>query len=125
MAKQEIKEEQKGFDLRTHLRNKDGHIETVQPYRAIFEGDKLTFERPPGSGNIYDAQNNLLKKGEAKAKPQISDEEAAEKLAVENVKLSTINEKQAQELDKLKKELEELKVLKASDKDKKLSLIHI
>lgn len=69
------------FDLKTHIRNKNGHITSTQPYRLIINGGVQMFERPPGSGNFFylngepiakvdekKAEKELLKDIEDKAK---------------------------------------------------------
>ena len=61
-----------GFDLVTHKRNRKGVITSINPYTLRIRGTKWEFERPPGSGNIYAANGELI------AGP-IKDEEAGVK----------------------------------------------
>lgn len=60
------------FDLKTHIRDKKGQIIGFNHYTLhINEGIQM-FERPPGSGNMYDATGKLVKEGEAKKQEQVS-----------------------------------------------------
>jgi hypothetical protein len=66
------------FDLKTHHRDKKGHIVRTTPYRLRVVNGVQKFERPIGSGKWYDAQNNLVEETE----PTVV-EEAAPLSAVE------------------------------------------
>jgi hypothetical protein len=48
------------FDLVTHKRNSKGKIVSVDPYRLHVKNDMWKFERPPGSGNMYAANGELI-----------------------------------------------------------------
>ena len=41
------------FDLRTHIRDKNGHIINVNPYRLTIVNGQRLFERPVDSGLKY------------------------------------------------------------------------
>lgn len=66
-----------GFDLKTHHRDKKGHIVEVTPYKLRIVNGVQRFERPVGSGKWYDAQNNLVEETEptVKAAAPVVDEE--------------------------------------------------
>jgi hypothetical protein len=57
------RKEEKSFDYRGQVLNKKGQVVTYQPYRMVIEKGVRKIERPPGSGNFYDAAGNLLTKG--------------------------------------------------------------
>lgn len=86
-------EAKKGFDLNVHVRNGKGEIIEENHYILRIEGDKREFERPPGSGLIYDEAGTLLRKekGEAKAKVQVKPEFDQETLLAKIAKLEKEN----------------------------------
>lgn len=49
------------FDLNVHRRNAKGQVTSVNPYRLVIENGVQRFERPPGSGEWYDASGKSLK----------------------------------------------------------------
>jgi hypothetical protein len=49
-----------GFDLKTHIRDKKGHVASVNPYRLVVENKEYKFERPPQSGHWYDADGKPI-----------------------------------------------------------------
>lgn len=51
----------KKFDLTVHKRDRKGHVTSANPYRLVIENGVQRFERPPNSGNWYDAADNLIK----------------------------------------------------------------
>lgn len=55
----------KGFDLRTIRLNKKGQVVSRQPYRLYIEKGVQKFERPPGSGNFYAPNGDLISAGPA------------------------------------------------------------
>lgn len=62
MQKQDMKEQVKSqFDIKVHHRDDKGNLEMITPYTCRVteqaDGTRMqTFEQPPGSGNIFDAQ---------------------------------------------------------------------
>jgi len=103
-------EERKDFDLVVHKRDaKTGRVTQVQPYRMFSRDGIEYFERPKGSGNLFFRNNepagrmieDKIKKGEKHlewAAPLNADQQLAQQHA-----------SQAQELAKVKAELEEMK----------------
>lgn len=77
------------FDLTVHKRNKKGYISSKAPYRLrVVEGKQL-FERPPGSGVFYNADNTVAKAPEGwtpEVKPAAQPDAVAQ-LAAENAAL--------------------------------------
>ncbi len=63
------------FDLQTHVRDAKGNIVKVQPYRLTIINGVHEYERPPGSGWVYTAGNDLIRKPSDK---QIKAQEAQE-----------------------------------------------
>lgn len=56
-----INTNKKQFDLRVHIRDGKGNIVNEQPYRLTIKNGVKEFERPPGSGFIYDEGGVLLR----------------------------------------------------------------
>lgn len=56
------KEPKKQFDLRTHIRDGKGAIVKSQPYRLTITNGIYEYERPPGSGYVYTAGGDLIRK---------------------------------------------------------------
>lgn len=48
------------FDFITHKRNSKGQIIGKNPYRVYIKGGETKYERPPGSGNMYAPNGELL-----------------------------------------------------------------
>lgn len=70
------------FDLTVHKRNKKGEVTHVQPYKLYIENGNQKFERPPNSGNFFDAAGNPLSKPK-QAEPMPELKEAAKQLVAE------------------------------------------
>ena len=50
------------FDLDVHKRDSKGKIISSNPYRLVIENGIQRFERPPGSGQWFDASGTLTTK---------------------------------------------------------------
>lgn len=73
------------FDLVTHKRNSKGKIVAVDPYRLHIKGDKWMFERPPGSGNMYALNGELLQGPLLDEQKKAAEEAVVEKKAIEKM----------------------------------------
>lgn len=69
------KEQKNGFDLTTHVRDAKGTIIKSQPYRLTITNGVHEYERPPGSGYVYTAGGDLIRKPSEK---QIKAQQAKE-----------------------------------------------
>ena len=87
------------FDLNTHVRDNKGNIVNNNPYRLTIINGVKEYERPPGSGYIYDEAGGLKRspkhQPEVEAKKEFSNDSLAqqmedlrEKLAVAEAKLA-------------------------------------
>lgn len=83
-----LEEAKKGFDLNVHVRNGKGEIIEENHYILRIEGDKREFERPPGSGLIYDEAGTLLRRekiqaesGKAAVHPEFSQSRLLDQIA--------------------------------------------
>ena len=54
--------QKKPFDLTTHIRDAKGNIVKSQPYRLTITNGIHEYERPPGSGYVYTAGGDLIRK---------------------------------------------------------------
>ena len=54
--------QKKPFDLTTHIRDAKGNIVKSQPYRLTIISGVHEYERPPGSGYVYTAGGDLIRK---------------------------------------------------------------
>jgi hypothetical protein len=61
-----MKQEAKKFDLTTHVRDAKGNIVKTNPYRLTITNGVYEYERPPGSGYVYTAGGDLIRKPSAK-----------------------------------------------------------
>lgn len=61
-----MKQEAKKFDLTTHVRDAKGNIVRENPYRLTIINGVHEYERPPGSGYVYTAGGDLIRKPSAK-----------------------------------------------------------
>lgn len=67
IAQAKHQEAKKGFDLNVHVRNGKGEIVEENHYILRINGDVREFERPPGSGIIYDEAGTLLRREKREA----------------------------------------------------------
>lgn len=58
----QVKAQKKPFDLTTHIRDGKGNIIKSQPYRLTIISGVHEYERPPGSGYVYTAGGDLIRK---------------------------------------------------------------
>jgi hypothetical protein len=54
------KQKVSGFDLKTHIRDKKGHVVSANPYRLVVENKEYKFERPPQSGHWFDSDGKPI-----------------------------------------------------------------
>lgn len=76
--------EAQGFDLRTEIRDpKTGKLISYQPYRLMVSPEGEFFERPPGSGKLYDRSGTLIRDREAEQAEAARKKAEADKVAAE------------------------------------------
>lgn len=73
----------KGFDLVTHKRNSKGIVISKNPYKLHITGSCWEFERPPGSGNKYSPDGELIAGPLWESKQELVEKAKSEKEALE------------------------------------------
>lgn len=107
------KEQKKSFDLTTHIRDAKGNIVKAQPYRLTIINGVHEYERPPGSGYVYTAGGDLIRKPstkqiQAQAAKEFSNDQLLKQ--IEELKVKLNSQESFLSLEKEKEEISEVPV---------------